>query len=128
MRLHSLIVSSGVALLLGGCAFDVIHVEHTPTRINPAAPCGAPFILTEEVVIKPSGGYDRKLKKGGRWECVGNITEGSTYSSYDQVLTVEASNIYEAQLVLSDGLLIGFYLPVEQAFSPLSIPVALPAR
>ena len=125
----SLNASSGILLLvLGGCAFDIAHVDYTPTRLDLAAACGEPFTLAEDVSVRPSGGYDRTLKQGARWECVGNIAEGSIYRSRDQILTLEASNIYEAQLVIRDGLLVGFYLPVEEAFSPLSKPIALQIR
>jgi hypothetical protein len=47
------------------------------------------------------------------------------YRSRDQVFTVEASNIHEAYLVISENRLMGFYLPVEGTYSPLTKPIEL---
>jgi len=51
--------------------------------------------------------------------------QGVVYKSKDQVLTVEASNIYEANIVVLSNKLVGFYLPVEHTFSPLDSKVKL---
>ncbi|HVN97529.1 MAG TPA: hypothetical protein VMT62_13960 [Syntrophorhabdaceae bacterium] len=56
---------------------------------------------------------------------VGTVSEGEVYKSKDQVLTVECSNIHEAYLVVSQGSLVGFYLPVEKGFVKLPEPIAL---
>lgn len=47
---------------------------------------------------------------------VGTDPHGDVYKTEDQILTVEASNVYEAFIVISAGDLVGFYLPVEDAF------------
>ena len=113
----------------GGCAFDVIHVDHTPARLDTAsAPCTAPITLSTDVTVTPSGGYARTLKRGTRWECRGRIDQGWVYRTRDQVLTLEASNVFEADIVVLDGTLTGFYLPVERAYSALSPTVELPAQ
>lgn len=116
------------AFAVGGCAFDVIHVDHTPAQLDAGADCGAPFTLADDVLVTPSGGYDRTLKQDTAWECVGELTQGAVYRTRDQVLTIEASNVFEANIVVSNGQLAGFYLPVERAFSPLSSPVPLPMQ
>jgi hypothetical protein len=36
------------------------------------------------------------------------------YATRDRVLTVEASNVHEAYIVVSNGKLVGFFLPVEK--------------
>jgi nitrogen regulatory protein PII-like uncharacterized protein len=38
-------------------------------------------------------------------------------------VTVEASNIYEAQLIVSNQCITGFYLPVEKMVTPVSPPI-----
>ena len=121
----------GALMLLaaGGCAFDVIHVDHTPVQMETADDaCTAPFTLSEDVTVTPSGGYARTLKQGTRWECRGRIEQGWVYRTRDQVLTLEASNVFEADIVVSGQTLTGFYLPVEQAYSALSPAVDLPTR
>jgi hypothetical protein len=51
--------------------------------------------------------------------------QGDVFRTADQVLTVEASHIHEAYIVVWGSMLRGFYLPVEGTFSPLSSPVDL---
>ena len=60
------------------------------------------------------------MKKGTTWDFVGTISSGDVFRTKDQILTVEASNIHEAYIVVSSDKLVGFYLPVEKSFSPLS--------
>lgn len=121
----------GALMLLatGGCAFDVIHVDHEQARLETADDaCTTPFTLIKDVTVTPSGGYDRTLKQGTRWECRGRIEQGWVYRTRDQILTLEASNVFEADIVVSGRTLTGFYLPVEQAYSALNPTVELPTQ
>jgi len=113
-RLEALV--SGLVLALSGCAFDLAHVPQTPVQLE-GAPDRASFELADDVTINAGVGYKRTLKRGTRWRPVGRITQGDIYRTNDQVLTVEASNIHEAYIVVSSGKLVGFYLPVEKSFS-----------
>ena len=108
-----------------GCAFDVIHVEQIPANIQSDSSCDISFVLSKNVDINLAGGYKRTLKQGTRWSCVGRIAQGDVYRTKDQILTIEASNVFEAYIVLSSEKLVGFYLPVEHAFSPLKNPAPL---
>jgi len=109
-----------------GCAFDLAHVKYQPTLLESLEDGMAPFILTADTAIKGAPcGYSRTLRKDTRWDPVGRLSEGIVYRSRDQTLTIECSNIFEAYLVVDGGRLIGFYLPVEKGFSPLSEPTML---
>ncbi len=114
-----------ITTLLGGCAFDVIHVEHIPAKLDTDTSCNDYFVLTQDIDVQVGSGYNRRLKKGTRWNCVGKIAEGVVYKTNDQVLTVEASNIFEANIVVSSKKLVGFYLPVERTFTPLDTQTKL---
>ncbi len=105
-------------MLLGGCPFDVIHVEQTPVHLE-SIDATKPFELMNEVKLDIGAGYHRVLKRGTQWRCVGRLSQGDVYTTRDQVLTVEASNIQEAYIVVDSSKLVGFYLPVEKTFSPL---------
>jgi hypothetical protein len=37
----------------------------------------------------------------------------------DTVFTIEGANTHEANLVVRDNRIVGFYLPAERAFAPL---------
>ena len=113
---------------LNACAFNVIHVKQIPTVMKKHETVTKSLELQEDVTVKIGHGYKRTLKANTRWEYVGKITQGDVYKTKDQVLTVEASHIYEAYIVISSGRLVGFYLPVEKTFSPLGKPTVLNMR
>jgi hypothetical protein len=50
------------ALLLPGCAFDVIRVKQYPAAMRAAAATPPPWHLTESLKVSPSGGYSRELR------------------------------------------------------------------
>jgi hypothetical protein len=114
-------------ILLGGCAFDLMHVKQIPVKIE-SAQVQKSFLLETDVDVKLDTGYSRLLKKGSRWNFLGSLSYGDIFKSDDQVLTVEASNIHEAYIVVKSIRLVGFYLPVEKTFSPLTPPVTLPMK
>lgn len=111
-----------VALLAIACANEVVR---TPTSLSPPASTDRSRIeISEEAVIEPSGGYRRLLPRGSVWEGRGRVPEGAVYRRMDGIFTVEGAHIHEAYLVLAGDQLVGFYLPVEQAYSPIR-PVPL---
>ena len=114
-----------LASLSTACAFDVVHVTQNPARLESPRSGAEPFQLAREINIDLGTGFSRALRSGTRWEPVGHIAQGDVYRTRDQVLTVEASNVYEAYIVVSSNNLVGFYLPVQKTFSPLPEPQAL---
>ncbi len=119
--------AAGIAFLLGGCAFDVVHVTQQPATFSNACD-SPPFQLTKEVKASLGTGFPTILKANTTWNQVGVIDFGKVYATKDQIVKVEASNIYEANLVVTNDALVGFYLPVEKTFSPLSGPLPLKTK
>jgi hypothetical protein len=115
---HFLIICL-LGILLNACAFDLFHIEQIPTQIKSTNLSKPSFELEKEVNFVLDKGFTRKLKQGTKWNYVGTISYGDVFRTKDQILTVEASNIYEAYIVVSAGKLVGFYLPVERSYSPL---------
>lgn len=115
---HFLIICL-LGILLNACAFDLFHIEQIPTQIKSTNLSKPSFELEKEVNFVLDKGFRRKLKQGTKWNYVGNVSYGDVFRSKDQILTVEASNIHEAYIVVSAGKLVGFYLPVERSYSPL---------
>ena len=123
LRFFSLLIG----LFTGGCAFDIAHVSSEPTLFSPQPEPRKSFVMKDTVEITQAPcGYDRTLRAGTHWDLVGTIPEGEVYKPQNQVLTVECSHVFEAYLVLVNGFMIGFYLPVEGEFVPISDKVALP--
>ncbi len=110
---------------LNGCAFDVIRVKQTAVKMKPAPEQAQAFTLRQEAEVQLATGYKRKLNADTKWVCVGSLPQGEVYKSDDQVLTIEGSNIYEANMVVSSNKLVGFYLPVEGTYSSLDKPMLL---
>ena len=120
-----IIISCFLGVLLVACAFDLVHVKQIPTQIKTNQVSLPSFKLEKDIDFSCGTGYNRKLKQGTRWNYVGTVTYGDVYKTNDQILTVEGSNIYEAYIVVSNDKLVGFYLPAEQSYSPLSKPKEL---
>ncbi len=113
------------SLILSACAFDVLRVKQIPTELKTDASCGKEFVLTQAIESIAGSGYNRTLKKGTRWFCVGIISQGLVYKTKDQILTIEGSNVYEANIVVLEQKLVGYFLPVEKTFSPIDRPETL---
>ncbi len=126
--LRIIAVAICLTMSLTYCAFDVVHVKQVPTQLEVSQSPKNGFQLEKEANVNLGTGFRRVLRAGTRWDFVGTTSDGDVYRSKDQILTVEASNIHEAYLVISSGKLVGFYLPVEGSFSPLGEPQVLITR
>jgi len=119
--------AGGIALgiALGGCAFDVVSVPQSPVVFH--ASTGAKgFVLMQDLTVHIGTGFATRLRANTSWHKVGATVFGDVYATQDQIVTVEASNIYEAQIVVSDlRNLVGFYLPVEHTYVSLNEPLPL---
>lgn len=118
-----------LVILVSGCAFNLADVEYSPAQFQPMTEGGRAFTLSTNVKLTDTPcWYGRELRQNTRWEYTGSVTQGEVFRSRDQILTLECSNIYEAYLVVRDGRLMGFFLPVQQGFVGLTEPVVLPVQ
>ena len=126
---HTLVPGGLVILLLlhAGCAFDLVSVHQKPATLSTVHDSPS-FILTNEVTASLGTGYPTTLKANTTWSQVGKTEFGNAFSTKDQIVKVEASNIHEAYVVVSNDCLIGFFLPFESSFARISRPVPLQTR
>ena len=118
-----------VVVLVSGCAFDLADVKYAPAQFQSMTEAGRAFTLSTNMKLTGMPcGYGRELRKNTRWESSGSMAQGEVFRSRDQILTLECSNVYEAYLVVRDGRLMGFFLPVQQGFVGLAEPVVLPVN
>ncbi len=110
-----------ICAFLCGCAMEV--VRHPSTLAPVSAP--ARFVLVERAEFRLDSGYTRTIAAGTQLVDFGTIAEGRVLRPVSTSLTVEGRHMHEAYPVERSGRLVGFYLPVEKAFSPLSSPIAL---
>lgn len=114
------------ALLAAGCASEVRReaVELTPA----AAEQGRRYASTSEVEAVPESRYARRIAGGTEFVAIGRIAQGLVLKPTSTVLTVEGAHMHEAYAVHRDGQIVGFYLPVERAFTPLVKPAPMPLQ
>lgn len=126
--MNKLITILSCLTLLNGCAFDVVHVKKIPTYLQQADISDRSFELLEQVSVNLGTFYNSTLKAKTKWDYMGTIPYGAVFKSREEILTVKNDKIYEAYIVVSSGKLVGFYLPLENSFSPLNDPVVLKRR
>ena len=119
-KIYLLVLLISALGIVTGCAFDIIHIKQVPVQYEDVKIIKSDFILKDEVILDTGTGYNRKLNKGTRWNYVNTISYGDIFKTKGQILTIERSNIFEAFIVVSDENLVGFFLPVEQTYSPLN--------
>lgn len=81
--------------------------------------------LLEAATIKLDTGYSRTLSEKSAWSMVGRLPQGEVFRPVNTIFTIEGRQVHEAYLVVRDKTLVGFYLPGEQNYSPLSNAVPL---
>jgi hypothetical protein len=112
---RSLGVLGAAAMLLASCAPTVVQES---TQLTPET--GKRLRRARAAEVRLSTGYSTTLRAGTRWERVGTIPQGEVYRTQDQIVTLEGAHIHEGYIVVKEGALAGFYLPVERAFSPVT--------
>jgi hypothetical protein len=124
--LKSVGLSACLSALIVTCVCAcALPVKQLPLAQPLVSATGRSFVLNADAECRIGTGYGRTLRQGTRWQLFGTLKEGDVYRSPDQVLTVEGYNVHEAYLVVRDGWLIGFYLPVEKTLTPVSKRVQL---
>ena len=122
--MHSLrvaVLAAWTAVLIG-CASDVTR---TSAVLAPSTATDRQRIeLAENTSVRSSAGYTRHLPGGSVWELRGKLPQGAVYRRLNDIFTIEGAHQHEAYLVVSGNQLVGYYLPVEQAYSPAE-PVTL---
>ncbi len=114
--------SASIVLLLAGCASQISSAPVTLASVQNAEI----DVLSADVEVMLDTHYKRTLPKSTRLKHVGDVPEGRVLKPLGRVFTVEGAHIHEAYLVSASGWLVGFYLPGENAYSPLKKAVALP--
>ena len=78
------------------------------------------------MTVELDSGYVRSVPAGTEFVEIGSTPQGRVYRPANTVFTIEGAHMHEAHPVVKDGRVVGFYLPVEKSFSPLSRPVEFP--
>ncbi|MBY4732252.1 hypothetical protein M4D49_13035 [Cupriavidus pauculus] len=109
---------------LAGCApmIQSAPVDLTPLTESAATPA---IRFENNADLRLDTGYTRMLASSSIWKPVGRLPQGTVYRPAGTVFTIEGRQVHEAYLVIQDKQLVGFYLPGEQTYSPLSTAVPI---
>jgi hypothetical protein len=121
------VISFLVCLFVASCASEVHRI---PTGLIPTTTgTDRVIVLAANTEVAPANGYKRVLRYGSKWKFIGHISQGSVFEIQNDVFMLEAKHMHQAHLVLSsNNRLVGFFLPVEEAFVPLSASVQLSVK
>ena len=112
--------------LVSGCAMEVIRAPVDFAPINQAK--ARRIVTIRPVEIMLDSHYSRTISAGVVLIEVGSVSAGQVFKPVNIAFTVEGKHMHEAYFVLRKDRIVGFYLPVEKAFSPLSQSVVLSIR
>ena len=110
------------AVVVTACASEVKRQSVELTVSMPEF--GQRYELRKDVSFLLDSGYSRTIPAGTEFAAAGRLPQGLVLRTTQTVLTVEGAHVHEAYAVLGGDQLVGFYLPVEKAYSAL--PVATP--
>ncbi len=102
-------------------------IQTAPVQLMPLTDgATVPAIRFEtDTDLRLDTGYTRTLARSSIWKPAGLLPQGTVYRPAGTVFTIEGRQVHEAYLVIQDKQLIGFYLPGEQTYSPLSTAVPI---
>lgn len=121
-----LLLASACAMAVAGC----MSVSTQKVGMVPVAPADPVYTiqLSRLVIAALPNDSSVTLPSASQWRRVGALPQGDVYRSMNGLFTIQTRRQGEAYLVASSGKLLGFYLPGESAFMPLSRPVTLPVE
>lgn len=101
-----------VAVLATACSITQIPVtERITVHDSPSS-----VILHAPVVIELAHAKPVLLRAETSWGRVGEIPQGTVYTTDDQLVVVESFNTRQAYIVVNEGKVVGYFLPVENSF------------
>jgi len=122
---RAFILAALAALLLTGCAAEVNRQASVLSMVTAPGPS---FTTGQTTTVPTALGYQSIIPQGIELVEIGTIPEGRVLKPAKWTLMVEGAHIHEAYVVVQGARLVGFYLPVEKAFSPLSESLPFPLQ
>jgi hypothetical protein len=111
-------------VILSSCSVQQTKLQ---SNLIASADPTAVYVLEKQTVIKADNAANTTLRSGTTWLHVGSIEEGDVFKTRDQVVVVNSFNVQEAYIVVQEGKVVGYYLPVEKTFvksKPVSIKLS----
>jgi hypothetical protein len=107
-----------LVLVICGCAGEIVRQPRDLSSVPQAEQ--KRYVASRPATLRLDSGYNRTISAGTQFTQIGRIKEGAVLKPLSTTFTVEGAHMHEAYPVLDDRRIVGFYLPVERAFTPLS--------
>ena len=117
-------LAAGYCVALSACA-PMIATAPSTIEVTQPSVAARPIQILSATTVQLDTGYSRTLPERSVWSRVGRVPQGDVYRPIGTIFTIEGRQVHEAYLVIRDKTLVGFYLPGEQNYSPLSTAVPL---
>lgn len=132
-RFHARFARGAQGLMLASCVVALAGCMSVSTQKIGMIPVAAAdpvytIQLSRMVIASLPNESSVTLRSGSQWRRVGALPQGDVYRAQDGLFTIQTRRQGEAYLVASSGRLLGFYLPGESAYLPLTRPVTLPVE
>jgi hypothetical protein len=111
---------------LAALAASACMVSRVPLQAELAPFTGAArtYKLAAPVTVRANASADQILRANTRWAQIGSIPQGDVFETKDQVVIVNSFSVFEANLVVKDGKVVGYFIPVGCSFVAAT-PVAI---
>ncbi len=118
-----LLIIVGMVSVLSACT--EIHIQ--PSQLTLSSDRSSEYVLDKAVESSPVNGWSVHLISGSKWIDLGSTDQGEVFKPVNTVVNVPGVENFEGYIVVRSGIWVGFWLPYEKAFSPLTqqIPITL---
>lgn len=103
-----------ITTVLTACAAKQVLLDSELVAIED----NSEYRLDENVKISAKNTKTFVLKAKTRWKLVGQIEQGKVFHTKDQVVIVNSFNVYEADIVIQNEQIKGYYIPINKTFVP----------
>lgn len=111
-------VATRSLLLLCVTIFSGCAANQTPSPVQPvtSVKTSTILVLRDDVVVRAPHTKKTILKQGTTWKTIGTVAQGTVLKTSDQVVIVNSFDVHEAQIVVRDDQVVGYYLPYAETF------------
>ncbi|OQA33300.1 MAG: hypothetical protein BWY57_01302 [Betaproteobacteria bacterium ADurb.Bin341] len=117
------IFTLALTFILCACASEV--VRHSSSLSPQVTSPTSRWVLLSDAAIEADSSYNRIIPGNTEFVHIGTLPEGKVLKPTNTVLTIEGKHMHEVYIVIKNNVLIGFYMPVEKSFAPLTKKIHL---
>ncbi len=108
------------------CAFALVAALSVSACMVTQAPIPSGLVVSAEpslvyrlsapVTVSAASAENMLLREGTTWMRTGSIPQGDVFHTQDQVVIVNSFHVFEADIVVKDEKVVGYFNPVGRSF------------